>query len=153
MLLLQAWKTPCIPIVKRPPCTTLFMSSGTLYYTCKARANMKATPFHVSAPREHRPKSSNELDERVLERSDWVLWTLAPNGIVLHNLQRRYFLELDNLGYSVWGFLDGARTVEEVINRCCSVQDNGELQPSCELHIRNMISTMAQYGFIEERNR
>ena len=91
-------------------------------------------------------------DERILERCDTVLWSLAQPGIVLHNLTRQLYLELDEVGYKVWAYLDGARTVEEVVGRCCEGGDGGG-RPSraCDRHVRDIVDTLVKYGFVEER--
>ena len=88
-------------------------------------------------------------DARVLERSDTVLWSLAGDGIVLHNFVRRRFLHLDEVGYRAWAYLDGARTVEEVVALCCA--DGGRPQHTREHHVREIVETLAENGFIEER--
>jgi hypothetical protein len=91
-------------------------------------------------------------DRRILERSDTVLWTLAASGIVLHNFSQRYFLELDAVGYRTWGFLDGARTVDEVVARCSAQAPAGARERrKCERKIRNIVETLATYGFVVER--
>ncbi len=87
-------------------------------------------------------------DDSVLERSDVVLWTLAPPGILLHNFASRRFLQLDELGYLAWGFLDGGRTVQEVITRCSS---NGRTSKMAQREVRAVVKTLFQHGFIEER--
>lgn len=78
----------------------------------------------------------------VLERSDTVLWTLAADGIVLHNFARHVFLELDGLGYRIWGYLDGARTVDEVVARLATGPDEEE-------RVREVIAALAANGFVE----
>jgi hypothetical protein len=91
-------------------------------------------------------------DQRILERSENVLWTLAPAGIVLHNFSQRYFLELDTLGYRAWGFLDGARTVDDVVARCSAQAPAvARERRKFERKIRNIVETLATYGFVVER--
>lgn len=86
------------------------------------------------------------VDARVLERSDTVLWTLAGTGIVLHNFASRRFLELDAVGYRAWGFLDGARSADEVV---ASVRaDPGPPAPEAEL--RALIEVLVEHGFVHE---
>lgn len=83
------------------------------------------------------------LDLRVLERSDDVLWTIAPPGIVLHNIARHCYLELDETGYKAWGYLDGARSVDEVVERCAAPGDGKK--------VRGIVETLFANGFVEER--
>lgn len=90
-----------------------------------------------------RKSTSLEPDLRVLERSDTVLWTLAPGGIVLHNFALHCFLELDEVGYRLWGYLDGARTVEDAVRLVAASGD--------EEKVRETISTLVEYGFVTER--
>jgi hypothetical protein len=78
-----------------------------------------------------------------------VLWSLAGNGIVLHNFVRRRYLYLDEVGYKAWAYLDGARTVEDVVALCCA---GGARTPRArERHVREIVDTLVEYGFIEER--
>ncbi|MGB8510863.1 MAG: PqqD family protein [Pyrinomonadaceae bacterium] len=99
-----------------------------------------------------RPLQQKRSDERILERSDTVLWSLAQPGIVLHNFARRLYLELDEVGYRAWAYLDGARTVEEVVVRCCTRSEDGD-GPSraCERHVREIVDTLVEHRFVEER--
>lgn len=91
-------------------------------------------------------KRNGALDSLILERSETVLWTIAPPGIVLHNFARRKFMQLDAVGYSAWGFLDGARTVGEVIER---TTPHGK--PALRKRLHSVIRTLAYNGFIVER--
>lgn len=92
-------------------------------------------------------------DTRMLERADHVLWSLAPPGIVLHNFKRRQFLELDAIGYLAWGYLDGARTVDEVVERCCeSIADQPHARAAAAKRLRDVVDMLASHGFIEERS-
>lgn len=91
-------------------------------------------------------------DHRVLERSDTVLWTLAPPGIVLHNFARRLYIELDDVGYRVWAYLDGARTIDEVVARCCAEQTgSARSRRGLARRITQVIDTLFENGFIAER--
>jgi hypothetical protein len=83
-----------------------------------------------------------------LERSDEVLWTIAPPGIVLHHLPLHFFLELDALGYSVWAFLDGARPVDEVVSRAVAAQPDG----ADALAAQEIVEVLSLYGFVTERS-
>jgi hypothetical protein len=86
-----------------------------------------------------------------LERSETVFWTLAPPGILLHNFARRCFLELDAVGYKAWAFLDGARTVDEVVARCCKNTGDVRAQRSLVGVVTNLVNTLVEHGFVEER--
>src|SRR5438128_12225622 len=108
----------------------------------------------MKAPKPTRPnrtggtkkKRAGSLDNLVLERSDTVLWTIAPPGIVLHNFARRKYIQLDKIGYAAWGLLDGARTVKEVIDRCAA----GRSQQRRE--VRSIVRTLTDNGFVVERS-
>jgi hypothetical protein len=105
--------------------------------------------------RSSRPKSNGIgiLDDQILERSDTVLWTIAPPGIVLHNFARRKFLQLDAKGYAAWGFLDGARTVREVIDRCCVLSDGDDRKKGdVRQELRDIVQTLAENEFVVERS-
>jgi hypothetical protein len=92
-----------------------------------------------------RRRGSNSLEFLVLERSDTVLWTIAPPGIVLHNFARRQYIQLDETGYAAWALLDGARSVKEVIDRCASGQAERRRE------VRSIVRTLADNGFVVER--
>lgn len=95
---------------------------------------------------------TNAIGELTLERSDTVLWSLSPGGIVLHNFARRCFLELDDVGYRTWAYLDGARPVDEVVRRVCeesSSADVGERQLGEK--VNGIIGTLLEHGFVAER--
>ena|ERR1700694_1875594 len=96
-------------------------------------------------------RHSRTVDNRVLERSETVFWTLAPPGILLHNFARRCFLELDAVGYKAWAFLDGARTVDEVVARCCKNTSDLRTQRSLARAVTGLVTTLVEYGFVEER--
>jgi Coenzyme PQQ synthesis protein D (PqqD) len=91
-------------------------------------------------------KRSGGLDRLILERSDTVLWTIAPPGIVLHNFACRKYIQLDKTGYIAWGLLDGARTVREVIDRCAA---NGSSEK--RRRVRGIVRTLADNGFLVGR--
>ena len=91
-------------------------------------------------------KRGGTLDGLVLERSDTVLWTIAPPGIVLHNFACRKFIQLDKVGYAAWGLLDGARTVKEVIERCTAGRSRQRIQ------VRSIVKTLSDNGFLVERS-
>lgn len=101
------------------------------------------------------PSLPPHIGGRILERSDTVLWTLSPGGIVLHNFARRVFLELDEIGYQTWGFLDGARPVDEVVARVCvdSAPGNGTVVRSIEPKVKQIVATLLEHGFVAERPR
>jgi len=108
-----------------------------------------------SASAKHNPEKkarTESADERVLERSDNVLWTIAPPGILLHNFARRRFLELDEVGYKAWGYLDGARTVDEVVARCT---ESAGADPKSKVanikKVHGIVQTLFAHGFVEER--
>lgn len=88
-------------------------------------------------------------DMRTFERSDSVLWTVSSPGVVLHNFARRTFLELDATGYVVWGFLDGARPVEEVV--AMAVEATGGNGDEAARRVREIVATLIEHGFVEER--
>ncbi|MFI7535869.1 PqqD family protein [Streptosporangium sp. NPDC049376] len=89
--------------------------------------------------------SSETLSGRVLERSDDVLWSVAPDGAVLHNVTTGRYLVLDAGGYATWAYLDGARTVDDVIARVHAVS-----QQSAET-IRGLVHALWAHGFVGER--
>jgi len=89
------------------------------------------------------------LRDSYLERCDTVLWSLAPGGMVLHNVVSGLYLELDPLGYRVWGLLDGAHSASE-IRRICAVGT-----PDCagmQARVDQIIETLLQYGYVEARD-
>ncbi|MEU7458245.1 PqqD family protein [Streptosporangium roseum] len=89
--------------------------------------------------------SSETLSSRVLERSDDVLWSVAPDGAVLHNVTTGKYLVLDAGGYAAWAYLDGARTVDDVIAQVHAVS-----QQSAET-IRGLVHALWTHGFVGER--
>jgi len=91
-------------------------------------------------------RRAEPFDNRILERSETVLWTIAPPGIVLHNFARRKYIQLDKTGYAAWGLLDGARTVKEVIERCAADRSQQRRE------VRSIVRTLADHGFVVERN-
>lgn len=113
-----------------------------------SRTSPKVKPTKRRSPE---TKRSPKVDMRFLERSDTVLWSLAPGGIVLHNYARRCFLELDQLGYRLWGLLDGARPVEEVV-RSPQVAQSGGKNGTSESAAREIVATLVAHGFVEERS-
>jgi hypothetical protein len=79
-----------------------------------------------------------------------VLWSLSPRGIVLHDLVRNAYLELDEVGYRTWGFLDGARTVEETID--LSVRSiAGRHDAGVSRKVRRAVRALQSQGFLVER--
>jgi len=105
--------------------------------------------------RKHNPRnlsSSDSLGTRLLERSDNVLWTIAPPGILLHNFAQGRFLELDELGYKAWGYLDGARTVDEVIAQSLAAAGAASTSSAAAVKkVRTIVQTLFANGFVEER--
>ncbi len=95
------------------------------------------------------PKAAQ--DNRKMERSDSVLWTLSPTGIVLHNFRIRRYLELDQVGYRAWALLAGARTVDEVIERSVPGSTSTRSATALSRRLRQTIQTMAAHGFLQER--
>lgn len=89
--------------------------------------------------------------DRIFERSDSVLWTLAGSGAVLHNFACRTFLELDPTGYVIWGFLDGARPVEEVVTMAVEAGSERIDRSEREKRVREIVTTLIEHGFVEER--
>jgi hypothetical protein len=86
-------------------------------------------------------------DRRMLQRSDNVLWSIAPPGIMLHHLGLGIYLELDALGYSLWAYLDGARTVEDAVRKAADANAGEDsLAKACET-----FGTLDRYGFVVER--
>ena len=92
--------------------------------------------------------SSTEIGNHLLERGDTVLWTLTGHGIILHNFASHRFLELDEIGYRTWGYLDGARPVDEVIS---CVLAGGFDPPRDGLEVRALITGLFEYGFVRQR--
>lgn len=97
-------------------------------------------------------RSPRAADARILERSDTVLWTIAGDGILLHNFARRRYLELDALGYAAWGFLDGARTVDEVVARCTQQGRSASELRTLERRVRRFVDVLVEHGFIGARS-
>ena len=91
----------------------------------------------------------DDWDAQVLERSNNVLWSLSPTGIVLHNVVSRTFLELDEMGYRVWGLLDGARSAGHVIKYLA--EEGSAPSKSLRRKLRDVIQTLATYGFVGTR--
>ena len=90
---------------------------------------------------------ANSDDRRLLQRSEDVLWSIAPPGVMLHHLGLGVYLELDALGYALWAYLDGARSVDEaVLQAAGAVGGDGSLANAWE-----MLSTLDHYGFVIER--
>jgi hypothetical protein len=85
-----------------------------------------------------------------LERSDMVLWSLSPRGIVLHDLIRNAYLELDEVGYRTWGFLDGARTLEETIDLSARSIAGGR-DAAVTRKVRRAVRALQSQGFLVER--
>jgi hypothetical protein len=92
--------------------------------------------------------STTAVDQRLLQRGDTVLWTLAGRGVILHNFACHRFLELDAVGRRTWAFLDGARTVDEVVSRVCA----GEPRPGAERRVRALVDILVEYGFVRRRS-
>jgi hypothetical protein len=91
------------------------------------------------------------LGKRVFERSDRVLWSVSGTGIVLHNFDRRQFLELNMLGYRLWGFLDGGRTADEAIARACAASDGSVPGAQAERESWEIMEILIENAFVEER--
>src|SRR5882724_371788 len=112
---------------------------------------MTTTVVSEKANADYRPARRNEtLGARVLERSDNVLWTVAPPGILLHNLELRLYFELDALGYVAWGFLDGGRTVDEVVSRCLE-RFPRTVHEQTAADLIEIIKTLQEHGFVKDR--
>jgi hypothetical protein len=99
--------------------------------------------------RRHRRASpaQSSFGDLYLERSDCVFWTLAPPGILLHNFARRRFVELDSTGYLAWGYLDGARTVTEVVMRCVA-RAPARSRPAARRKTLQLVRTLFDNGFV-----
>lgn len=111
----------------------------------------KAQDTRPSRPGRLRSRTPVTPDDRYLERSDNVFWTIAPPGILLHNFTLRYYLELDAVGYRLWGYLDGARTVDEVVDRCCEEFAGVQPRETLRRSIRDIVETLLTHGFVVER--
>jgi hypothetical protein len=94
-------------------------------------------------------RSAGLRTELVLERSDRVLWTIARKGILLHNIEQRLFFELDQLGYLLWSYLDGGRTVADVLTACCP--DAGRAGVLTRRIALDIVETLFTFGFVQER--
>lgn len=84
----------------------------------------------------------------VLEKNDNVLWAFMPNGIILHNYERREFIELQGLEADVWAYCDGAHTVED-IHCILSIHQNGngvDVAQVCET-----VRKLTKAGFLRKR--
>ena len=91
---------------------------------------------------------SSSVGRMVVERSENVLWSLSPKGIVLHNLVSGGYIELDQDGYRTWAFLDGARAVEDVVVRCA--EPDSDRNRSKRRKILRIIDKLVEHGFAEE---
>ncbi len=89
-----------------------------------------------------------ERSGQLFERGDNVLWTLSAQGAFLHNFESRRFLELDELGYRTWAFLDGARSVEQVVE---CVLAGSQASAVIEARVDALIATMVDHGFVQPR--
>lgn len=79
-------------------------------------------------------------------------WSLAPAGVVLHNFVHRRLIEMDKAGYYAWGFLDGARTVDEVVQRSIErLAPRPRARLTVARDLRILIDTLLENGFIEAR--
>ena len=92
--------------------------------------------------------SNSSVGRKFVERSDNVLWSLSPKGIVLHNLISGSYMELDQDGYRTWGFLDGARAVDDVLARCAGT--GRDCRGSKRRKILRIINKLVEHGFAEE---
>lgn len=92
------------------------------------------------------------LDARRLERSDTVLWSLSPKGIVLHNFVRREYIELDQTGYLLWSLLDGSRSIDQVIVMCREHQGAKLNRIPSPIKMQEIISLLFMHEFIVERS-
>lgn len=95
------------------------------------------------------PPLADKLRKARLERHDNVLWSLSPEGLVLHHLDSGAYLELDKLGYWAWCFLDGARTVGEILDK--RPDTDGEKAGAGIEKLALIIETLRDNGFIVER--
>lgn len=89
----------------------------------------------------------SSVGRKFFERSDNVLWSLSPKGIVLHNLISGSYIELDQDGYRTWCYLDGARAVDEVLDRCVGPDS---VRGSKRRKILRIVNTLVKHGFAEE---
>lgn len=91
-------------------------------------------------------------DIRRLERSDTVLWSLSPMGIVLHNFALRKFVELDQTGYRLWSLFDGSRCVDDVVSMCRQSREDSSYRAPSEKKIHDIVALLSAYGFIVKRS-
>jgi hypothetical protein len=91
-----------------------------------------------------RPTRKAKPDARRLERSDDVLWTIAPPGVVLHQVSTRKYLELDAVGYRIWALMDGARSVDDVVKLC-------DTSPTTA--VRAIVACLVEHRFVEARRK
>lgn len=89
---------------------------------------------------EYPGQAADDIGDLVLERSHDVLWSLAPTGIVLHQVKRGSYLELDENGYRLWGYLDGARSAAIAADKVAAGVD---LLP--------IVADLFAHGFVVER--
>lgn len=61
------------------------------------------------------------------EKNSTVLWTLTPEGIVLHNFVNRQFVELKGFAHLVWAYLDGVHRLEEIHAKIMDINDTETL--------------------------
>lgn len=115
---------------------------------------MKGRTTKARRARNHRGseklRRAIRADSLHLERGDSVLWSLSPRGIILHELSYGKYLELDAIGYGVWGFLDGARPLREVVDLCLS-RFGDKPAPTVRRQVRRIVNVLLEHGFIMER--
>jgi len=89
-------------------------------------------------------------EQRLLEKSDSVLWAFTPDGIVLHNFERGLFAELVGQESDIWAYLDGVHSLDAV------AQVLVRNDPGGAEHARHLVEAVAGNlvagGFLVERS-
>jgi len=83
------------------------------------------------------------------EKNERVLWAFMPNGIVLHNFERRQFVELTDLDAQVWAYCDGSHTLAEICN-LLAINHNGH-GDAVDIRIKSIFEELLSGGFLVER--
>lgn len=94
--------------------------------------------------------ASTDIGTYLLERGDTVLWTLTGHGVILHNFASHQFLELDETGYCAWAYLDGARSVKDVIECVLAARCDASDAPSARRRLGALIAALFEHGFVRQ---
>lgn len=100
-------------------------------------------------PQRSMASSKGDSQLPILQRSYDVLWSLSPRGIVLHATLTGKFLELDEDGYRLWAYLDGARSADVAITLCAQARPNSA---RCAVKLRKVVGVLHKNGFVVQRS-